>query len=113
MDVENWSNWGLLMLLLNLATNLDDAKVISAGILSEAMQSGYNNGAVKNQISMSTAHLLHENLRMRRDLGILDDESASALRRFCLTYYNIWAVLLELALTLDAMRHLDYLPQYH
>ncbi|KAJ0980013.1 hypothetical protein J5N97_015487 [Dioscorea zingiberensis] len=94
-----------------------DAEVISAGILREALQSGaITMDAVKSQIGISTAHLLHENLRMRHipsDLGILDDESASALRRFCLTYYDIRAVILELALTLDAMRHLDYLPRYH
>ncbi|KAH7676307.1 GTP diphosphokinase protein [Dioscorea alata] len=94
-----------------------DAEVISAGILREALLSGaMTMDAVKGQIGIGTAHLLHENLRMRHipsDVGIVDDESASALRRYCLTYYDIRALILELALKLDMMRHLDYLPRYH
>ncbi|KAL0367863.1 UNVERIFIED_CONTAM: putative GTP diphosphokinase CRSH, chloroplastic [Sesamum radiatum] len=43
---------------------------------------------------------------------VLDDESASALRKFCLTYYDVRAIILDLVLKLDMMRHLDYLPRY-
>ena len=93
-----------------------DAEVISAGILREAVDAGaVSMRDVKAQIGISTAHLLHESLRLKHapsKLDILDDESASALRKFCLTYYDIRAVILELALKLDMMRHLDDLPKY-
>ncbi|WVZ96625.1 hypothetical protein U9M48_042239 [Paspalum notatum var. saurae] len=93
-----------------------DAEVISAGILREALDVGaISMRDVKAQIGISTAHLLHESLRLKHapsKLDVLDDESASALRRFCLSYYDIRAVILELALKLDMMRHLDYVPKY-
>lgn len=94
-----------------------DAEVISAGILREVLEAGaMTMREVKNQIGTGTAHLLHENFRMKKvpsRVEVLDDESASALRKFCLTYYEIRAVILELALKLDIMRHLDYLPRYN
>ncbi|KAF8387733.1 hypothetical protein HHK36_026387 [Tetracentron sinense] len=93
-----------------------DAEVISAGILREVLGAGaLSIHEVRNQIGTGTAHLLHESLRMKEipsKIEILDDDSASALRKFCLKYYDIRAVILELALKLDMMRHLDYLPRY-
>ncbi|WOL00263.1 hypothetical protein Cni_G08976 [Canna indica] len=93
-----------------------DAEVISAGMLREALEAGaITLHEVKAQISTSTAHLLHEGMRIRllpSKVEVLDDESASALRKYCLTYYDIRAVILELALKLDMMKHLDYLPRY-
>lgn len=93
-----------------------DAEVISAGLLREVLEAGaISLHEIKKQIGTGTAHLLHENLRVKSiptKLDILDDDSASALRKFCLTYYDIRAVTLELALKLDTMRHLDYLPRY-
>ncbi|CAD6334537.1 unnamed protein product [Miscanthus lutarioriparius] len=93
-----------------------DAEVISAGILREALDTGaVSMRDVKTQIGTSTAHLLHDSLRIKHSpskLDVLDDESASALRRFILSYYDIRAVILEIALKLDMMRHLDYLPKY-
>lgn len=93
-----------------------DAEVISAGILREALDAGtVSMRDVKAQIGISMAHLLHESLRLKHapsKVDVLDDESASALRKFCLSYYDIRAVILELALKLDMMRQLDYLPRY-
>lgn len=93
-----------------------DAEVISAGILREALDAGaVSMRDVKTQIGTSIAHLLHDSLRIKHapsKLDVLDDESASALRRFILSYYDIRAVILEIALMLDMMRHLDYLPKY-
>lgn len=93
-----------------------DAEVISAGMLKEALEAGaITLHEVKSEISVSTAHLLHESMRIMHvpsKVEILDDESASALRRYCLTYYDIRALSLELAVKLDMMRHLDYLPRY-
>jgi len=105
-----------LAVAASLADLQMDAEVISAGILREALDAGaVSMRDVKTQIGISTAHLLHESLRLKHapsKLDILDDESASALRKFCLTYYDIRAVILELALKLDMMRHLDDLPKY-
>ncbi|XP_062181085.1 GTP diphosphokinase CRSH1, chloroplastic [Phragmites australis] len=105
-----------LAVAASLADLQMDAEVISAGILREALDAGaISMRDVKAQIGISTAHLLHESLRLKHapsKLDVLDDESASALRKFCLSYYDIRAVILELALKLDMMRHLDFLPKY-
>ncbi|CAL4902800.1 unnamed protein product [Urochloa decumbens] len=105
-----------LAVAASLADLQMDAEVISAGILREALDAGaVSMRDVKAQIGISTAHLLHESLRLKHapsKLYVLDDESASALRKFCLTYYDIRAVILELALKLDMMRQLDDLPKY-
>ncbi|CAI9771128.1 unnamed protein product [Fraxinus pennsylvanica] len=93
-----------------------DAEVISAGILREGLEGGaISIYEVKDRISIGTAHLLHESMRLKNvssKVEVLDDESASALRKFCLSYYDIRAIMLDLALKLDTMRHLDYLPRY-
>ncbi|KAL5700625.1 GTP diphosphokinase [Ranunculus cassubicifolius] len=105
-----------LSVALVLADLQMDAEVISAGLLREVLEVGVMSiQQIKNQIGTGTAHLLHEYLRVKNiptKLDILDDDSASALRKFCLTYYDIRAVTLQLALKLDTMRHLDYLPRY-
>lgn len=92
-----------------------DAEVISTGLLREAVEAGLITMLeVKSQISASTAHLLHENRRIKNApiVEFLDDENAGALRKFFLTFYDIRAIILELVLKLDAMRHLDHLPQH-
>ncbi|MCL7052040.1 hypothetical protein MKW94_007745 [Papaver nudicaule] len=93
-----------------------DAEVIAASILREVLEAGaISIHEVKNQIGIGTAHLLHESLRVKEiplKVEILDDDSAAALRKFCLSYYDIRALILELALKLDMMKHLDYLPRY-
>lgn len=94
-----------------------DAEVISAGILREVLEAGaIAMDEVKSRIGTSTTHLLHESLRVKNvpsKVETFDDESASALRKFCLTYYDIRAIILELAVKLDMMQHLHYLPRYH
>lgn len=70
---------------------------------------------VREHIGTGTAHLLHEFMRLKSissKVEALDDEGASALRKFCLTYYDMRAIVLDLVLKLDLMRHLDYLPRY-
>lgn len=93
-----------------------DAEVISAGILQEVFEAGaITVHEIRNQIGAGTAHLLHESLRAKNipsRVDVLDDDNAAALRKFCLTYYDIRALILHLALKLDVMRHLDYLPRY-
>lgn len=94
-----------------------DAEVISAGmmrVLLEVRAASFPE--VKKQVGVGIAHLLYESLRIRRirsKVETLDDESAGALRKFCLSYYDIRAIILELSLKLDRMRHLSYLSRYH
>ncbi|GAV78527.1 RelA_SpoT domain-containing protein/HD_4 domain-containing protein/EF_hand_5 domain-containing protein [Cephalotus follicularis] len=105
-----------LSVALLLADLQMDAEVISAGILRHVLEAGeISLQEVRNRIGTGTAHLLHESLRVKNiasKVEVLDDDSAAALRKFCLTYYDIRAVILDLALKLDMMRHLDYLPRY-
>lgn len=93
-----------------------DAEVISAGILRKVLEAGaVSVHEVRNRIGTGTAHLLHESFRVKNipsKVDILDDDSAAALRKFCLTYYDVRAVILDLAFKLDTMRHLDFLPRY-
>lgn len=93
-----------------------DAEAISAGILREVVEGGtISMHEVRDRIGTDTAHLLHESMRLNNissKVEALDDESASALRKFCLTYYDVRAIMLDLVLKLDMMRHLDYLPRY-
>ncbi|KAF9673222.1 hypothetical protein SADUNF_Sadunf10G0001900 [Salix dunnii] len=105
-----------LSLALLLADLQMDAEVISAGILMQVFEaSAITIREVRDKIGSGTAHLLHESLRVKNipsRIEVLDDDSAYALRKFCLTYYDIRAVILELAIKLNMMRHLDYLPRY-
>lgn len=93
-----------------------DAEVISAGILREVLEAGeITLYEIRDEIGAGTAHLLHESLRVKNipsRIDVLDDDNAAALRKFCLTYYDIRALILDLALKLDMMRHLHYLPRY-
>lgn len=105
-----------LSISLLLADLQMDAEVISAGILRPVLEAGAVSILdVRNQIGTGTAHLLHESLRVMKvpsKVDVLDDGSAAALRKFCLTYYDMRAVILDLVLRLDMMRHLGYLPRY-
>lgn len=101
-----------LMLLLQM-----DAEVISAGMLRQAVEAGVVSiQQVRDRIGVGTAYLLHESLRVKNNINlklqVLDDDTAAALRKYCLTYYDIRALILEMAIKLDMMRHLDYLPRY-
>ncbi|KAM0871165.1 hypothetical protein ACQ4PT_039552 [Festuca glaucescens] len=93
-----------------------DAEVMSAGILRKALDAGtISMQDVEAQIGTGIADLLHESLRLKvapSKVDVLDDESASTLRKFFLSYYDIRAVILELSLKLDTMRHLQYLPKH-
>lgn len=93
-----------------------DAEVIAAGLLREVWEAGaISIHEVRERIGTATSHLLHESLRVKKApfrAELLDDENAAAIRRFCLTYYDIRAVVLDLVLRLDKMKHLDYLPKY-
>lgn len=105
-----------LSVALLLADLQMDAEVISAGILRQVLEAGaISIYEVKDRICIDTAHLLHESLRVNNastKVDTLDDETAAALRKFCLTYYDVRALILNLALKLDMMRHLDYLPRH-
>lgn len=79
-----------------------DAEVISASILTLVFEAGaISMLEIRDRIGTGTAHLLHESLRVKNipsRIEVLDDESAAALRKFCLTYYDIRAVILDFSL---------------
>ncbi|CAN6819750.1 unnamed protein product [Brassica oleracea] len=105
-----------LSLSILLADLQMDAEVISASILSEALEANaISIHEVRDQIGTGTAHLLHEIFRVKNipfKVDVLDDETAASLRKFYLTYYDIRAVIMDLVSKLDEMRHLDHLPRY-
>ncbi|XP_044499767.1 probable GTP diphosphokinase CRSH, chloroplastic isoform X2 [Mangifera indica] len=105
-----------LSVALLLADLQMDAEVISAGMLRQAVEAGVVSiQQVRDRIGVGTAYLLHESLRVKNNINlklqVLDDDTAAALRKYCLTYYDIRALILEMAIKLDMMRHLDYLPR--
>lgn len=95
-----------------------DAEVISAAILRQVLEAGAMSLIqVRNRIGTSTAHLLHDTLRLHNNISsklhlLHHDDSTAALRKFCLTCYDFRVLILHLALKLDTMRHLHYLPRY-
>lgn len=93
-----------------------DAEVISAGILREVLEAAsISIKDVQDLIGNDTAYLLYESWRVKKvpaKVEVLDDDSAAALRKFCLTYYDVRALIIDLAVKLDTMRHLDSLPRY-
>uniref|UniRef100_A0ACD5YM21 Uncharacterized protein n=1 Tax=Avena sativa TaxID=4498 RepID=A0ACD5YM21_AVESA len=106
-----------LAVAASLADLQMDAEVISGGMLREAMDAGaVSIGNVEAQIGAGTAQLLRESLRLEHaptEVDLLDEERASALRKLVLSSYDIRAVILELAVKLDMMRHLhEYLPRH-
>eukprot|EP01018_Ginkgo_biloba_P011879 Gb_17313 [translate_table: standard] len=99
-----------------------EAKVIIAGLLTELLEVGVvSRHEVQQQLGSGVMHLLHGNLRVKKMPSRVDtlyNEHASALRKFCLAYHDIGAVIVELAdelsrSCLDMMRHSMHLPKYH
>ncbi|ERN02012.1 probable GTP diphosphokinase CRSH, chloroplastic [Amborella trichopoda] len=93
------------------------AEVISAGIMREVLEGdAITMDEIKTLLGRGIVHLLHEFFRVREipsRAKLLDDnEDAATLRKFCLTYYDVRALILELSRRLDIMRHLDHLPRY-
>ncbi|CAI0543151.1 unnamed protein product [Linum tenue] len=105
-----------LSVALLLADLQMDAEVLSASILWHVLEAGAMSlHEARDRVGTATAHLLYETLRLKRlpsRLEVLDDDAASTLRRFCLTYYDIRAIVLDVAHKLDTMRNLDYLPRH-
>lgn len=94
-----------------------DAEVISASILRVVMESGAMSMIdVKTQIGATTFQLLYENYRLAKlpsTVDVLDNDTSAVVRKFCLSYYDIRSMMLELAIKLDTMRYLDQLiPKY-
>ena len=105
-----------LVVAASLADLQMDAEVISAGMVRGALDTGALAMAdVEAQLGASAAGLVEESLKVKRapsEVDVADEEAASALRKRCLSSYDIRAVILELAVKLDAMKHLDVLPKH-
>ncbi|KAH9318739.1 hypothetical protein KI387_020508, partial [Taxus chinensis] len=93
-----------------------EAEVIAVGLLREVLEVGaIRRREITIQLGSEVTHLLDDCLRVKKmpkRVDILDDDNASALRKFCLAYYDIRALIVELAARLDMMRHSKHLPKY-
>lgn len=93
-----------------------DAEVIAAGLLREVVEAGYIKiGAVEEALGKGVGRLLHDCScvkHMPSRLETLDDDSAKAVRQFCLAFHDVRAVVVEVAARLDIMRHIQTLPRY-
>jgi GTP pyrophosphokinase len=93
-----------------------DAEVISTGLLREVVDAGLVSYAlVEESLGGNIARLLRDCSRVRHipsRVETLDDDSATALRQFCLAFHDIRAVVVELASQLDIMQHIHSIPRY-
>eukprot|EP01018_Ginkgo_biloba_P026681 Gb_06658 [translate_table: standard] len=93
------------------------AEVIIAGLLSELLEKGvFRRHEVQQKLGSGVTHLLHGYLQVKKmpsRVNTLYNEHASAIRKFCLAYHDIGAVIVELVACLDMMRHSMHLPKYH
>lgn len=93
-----------------------EAEVIVVCLLRELLEVGaISRHEINLQLGRGVTHLLHDCLRVKKiptRVDILDDDNAYALRKFCLSYHDIRAVIVEIAAQLDMMRHLNHLPKY-
>ncbi|CAM6093634.1 unnamed protein product [Calypogeia fissa] len=93
-----------------------DAEVISTGLLREAVDSGLvSYDIVEQSLDGNIARLLRDCSRVRHipsRVETLDDDSAAALRQFCLAFHDIRSVVVELASQLHVMQHIQSIPRY-
>eukprot|EP00959_Pyramimonas_sp_CCMP1952_P427612 8955621-Pyramimonas_sp.AAC.1 len=64
---------------------------------------------------MQVLELLHDHLRVKaipRRADMYDDDAADSLRKFCLAFHDIRAVVVELASRLDTLHNMHLLPIY-
>ncbi|BAF16640.1 GTP diphosphokinase CRSH2, chloroplastic [Oryza sativa Japonica Group] len=105
-----------LIVAASLADLQMDAEVISAGIVRQAMDAGAVAMAdAEAQLGPGAAALLLESLDVKNApsrVDVADEEAASAVRNRILSGYDVRAVILELAIRLDAMKHLDGVPKH-
>ncbi|KAK3276381.1 hypothetical protein CYMTET_15536 [Cymbomonas tetramitiformis] len=106
--------------LLDVATTVasigTDADTVAAAILREALDAEVlTYDEVAATMPQEVAELLHDSLRVR-DVPLKaqmhDDDTAEHLRRFCLAFHDIRAVILELAVRMERIRRVDELPSY-
>lgn len=93
-----------------------EAEVIIVCLLRELLEVGaISRHEINLQLGRGVTHLLHDCLRVKKiptRVDILDDDNAYALRKFCLAYHDIRAVIVEVAARLDMMRHSKHLTKY-
>ncbi|KAH7446315.1 hypothetical protein KP509_01G051300 [Ceratopteris richardii] len=93
-----------------------DAKVMAAGLLHSAVEEGLLSISVVNQqLGNDIGRILHDCMRFKRTLkqmDLLDEDSARAVRRFCLSYHDILSIIIEFSSRLQQMRHAHDLPRY-
>ncbi|GAQ91082.1 hypothetical protein KFL_007250030 [Klebsormidium nitens] len=99
-----------------LASLKMDAATLAAGVLVEAVAAGtLSEAAVEAELGPAVGRLLHDSGRVRAlpsRVDSYDDDTARALRQFCLAFHDVRAIVVELAARLETMRHVGGLPRY-
>eukprot|EP00250_Pteridium_aquilinum_P033232 c5349_g1_i1 orf=443-4852(+) len=105
-----------LSIAYTLADLQMDATVMAAGLLRSAVEAGLVGvSLVEQQLGSDVGRLLHDCMRFKRTLDqmdLFDEESAKAVRQFCLSYHDIRAITIEFSVRLQQMRHVHDLPSY-
>ncbi|MCO5581144.1 hypothetical protein L7F22_035021 [Adiantum nelumboides] len=93
-----------------------DARVMAAGLLRLAVEARLLGiSFVSQELGSDVGRLLHDCMRFKRTLDqmdLFDEESARAVRRFCLSYHDILAIIIEFSSRLQQMRLAHDLPRY-
>ncbi|KAI5060605.1 hypothetical protein GOP47_0025025 [Adiantum capillus-veneris] len=105
-----------LAIAYTLADLQMDARVMAAGLLRLAVEAGLLGiSLVSQELGRDVGRLLHDCIRFKRTLDqmdLFDEESARAVRRFCLSYHDITAIIIEFSSRLQQMRLAHDLPRY-
>eukprot|EP00240_Pyramimonas_obovata_P002773 CAMPEP_0118934456 /NCGR_PEP_ID=MMETSP1169-20130426/13834_1 /TAXON_ID=36882 /ORGANISM="Pyramimonas obovata, Strain CCMP722" /LENGTH=753 /DNA_ID=CAMNT_0006877361 /DNA_START=174 /DNA_END=2432 /DNA_ORIENTATION=+ len=93
-----------------------DAESVAVGLLSEVVaEELIPLSEVAPLMGMQVLELLHDHLRVKsipRRADMYDDDAADSLRKFCLAFHDIRAVVVELASRLDTLRNMEQLRPF-
>ncbi|MCO5566570.1 hypothetical protein L7F22_020247 [Adiantum nelumboides] len=93
-----------------------DARVMAAGLLRLAVEARLLGiSFVSQELGSDVGRLLHDCMRFKRtfdQMDLFDEESARAVRCFCLSYHDILAIIIEFSSRLQQVRLAHDLPRY-
>jgi (p)ppGpp synthase/HD superfamily hydrolase len=93
-----------------------DGTIIAAGLLRFVAEAGLVNiSDVSQDLGADISRVLYDCMRFQRTLDqmdLFDEESARAVRQFCLSYHDIRSIIIEFSARLHLMRHAHELARY-
>ncbi|GBG83454.1 hypothetical protein CBR_g37166, partial [Chara braunii] len=107
-----------LSLAMTLSDLQMDGETIATGLVREAFEMGrITVKQVEDHLGITVKRLLQDCMKVQTipaTLDLHDEENARALRRYCLSFHDVRAVIIEVVSKLDVMRHLqvDSVPRY-